>query len=76
LLHYLEEQGLVPGVHATVTEVSVARDSVTLEGPRGRAVMGLRPASLIRVLSGEADPGLFHRVPAEVVQATREGAVA
>jgi hypothetical protein len=38
-------------------------DSLTLEGPRGRATLGLRPASLVHVLPGEADPALFHRVP-------------
>jgi DtxR family transcriptional regulator, Mn-dependent transcriptional regulator len=63
LLLYLEEQGLVPGVPATVLEVSASRDSVAFDGPRGRGTMGLRPAALIRVLPGEADPALFHRVP-------------
>ena len=38
-------------------------DSLTLEGPRGRATLGLRPASLVRVLPGVADPALFHVVP-------------
>jgi len=66
LLHYLEEQGLMPGVHARVLEVSMSRDSISLDGPRGRTTMGLRPAALIRVLPGEADPDLFHRVPANV----------
>jgi len=66
LLVYLEQQGLVPGTHATVAEVSTSRDSVVLDGPRGRTTMGLRPAALIRVLPGEADPGLIHRVPARV----------
>ena len=42
---------------------SESLDSLTLEGPRGRATLGLRPAALIRVLPGEADPALFHRVP-------------
>jgi DtxR family Mn-dependent transcriptional regulator len=63
LLTYLEEGGLVPGVTASVVEVSASRDSLTLEGPRGRSTMGLRPAALIRVLPGRADPGLFHKVP-------------
>lgn len=63
LLVYLEQQGLVPGTVARVAEVSAARDSITLEGPRGRSTMGLRPAALIRVLPGRADPDLFHRVP-------------
>jgi DtxR family transcriptional regulator, iron-dependent repressor len=63
LLVYLEEQGLTPGTHAQVVEVSSSRDAITLEGPRGRSTMGLRPAALIRVLPGQADPALFHRVP-------------
>jgi DtxR family Mn-dependent transcriptional regulator len=63
LLEYLEAQDLVPGVHARVIEVSVGRDSLTIDGPRGRGSLGLRPASLIRVLPGQADPDLFHRVP-------------
>lgn len=63
LLVYLEEQGLVPGVRAHVTDISRARDSITFIGPRGQGSMGLRPASLIRVLEGAADPTLFHRVP-------------
>ena len=42
---------------------SESLDSLTLDGPRGRATLGLRPAALIRVLPGEADPALFHRVP-------------
>ncbi|MGZ6312509.1 MAG: metal-dependent transcriptional regulator [Candidatus Limnocylindrales bacterium] len=63
LLAYLEQQDLIPGTHATVVEVSGARDSITIEGPRGSSSMGLRPAALIRILPGEADPALFHRVP-------------
>jgi DtxR family Mn-dependent transcriptional regulator len=63
LLDYLEAQDLVPGVHARVVEVSIGRDSLTIEGPRGRSALGLRPAALIRVLPGEADPSLFHRMP-------------
>jgi hypothetical protein len=47
----------------TVLANSESLDSLTLEGPRGRATLGLRPAALIRVLPGDADPGLFHRVP-------------
>lgn len=63
LLEYLEAQDLVPGAHATVVEVSAGRDSLTIDGPRGRGSLGLRPAALIRVLPGHADPALFHRVP-------------
>jgi hypothetical protein len=47
----------------TVLARSDSTDSLTLEGPLGRATLGLRPASLIRVLAGEPDPALFHKVP-------------
>ena len=47
----------------TILARSESLDSLTLDGPRGRATLGLRPAALIRVLPGDADPGLFHRVP-------------
>ncbi|MBA2489898.1 MAG: metal-dependent transcriptional regulator [Chloroflexi bacterium] len=63
LLAYLEQAGLLPGTVARVVEVSTALDSITLEGPRGRSTMGLRPAGLVRVLPGRADPMLFHHVP-------------
>jgi DtxR family Mn-dependent transcriptional regulator len=63
LLAYLEAQDLVPGIVARVAEVSQSRDSLALDGPNGRATMGLRPASLIRIIPGRADPSLFHRVP-------------
>ena len=48
----------------TILARSESLDSLTLDGPRGRATLGLRPAALVRVLPGEADPALFHRVPA------------
>jgi DtxR family Mn-dependent transcriptional regulator len=64
LLSYLEARALTPGAHITVLARSESLDSLTLDGPRGRATLGLRPASLIRVLPGEADPALFHAVPA------------
>ena len=63
LLSYLEARALTPGAHITVLARSESLDSLTLDGPRGRATLGLRPASLIHVLPGDADPGLFHRVP-------------
>src|SRR5438034_512258 len=65
LLSYLEARALTPGAHITVLARSESLDSMTLDGPRGRATLGLRPASLIHVLPGEADPSLFHRVPAQ-----------
>jgi DtxR family transcriptional regulator, Mn-dependent transcriptional regulator len=73
LLSYLEARGLVPGAHVTILARSTALDALTLEGPLGRATLGLRPAGLIRVVPGTADPALFHRVPgaAEVSQAVR-----
>lgn len=63
LLSYLEARGLRPGAHVTILARSESLDSLTLDGPFGRATLGLRPAALVRVLPGEADPGLFHRVP-------------
>jgi hypothetical protein len=63
LLSYLEARALTPGAHVTILARSESLDSLTLDGPRGRATLGLRPAALIRVLPGEADPTLFHRVP-------------
>lgn len=64
LLSYLEARGLTPGAHIGVLARSESLDSITLDGPIGRATLGLRPARLVRVLEGEADPALFHRVPA------------
>ena len=63
LLSYLEARALTPGALITILARSESLDSLTLDGPRGRATLGLRPASLVRVLPGEADPGLFHHVP-------------
>jgi DtxR family transcriptional regulator, iron-dependent repressor len=65
LLSYLEARALTPGAHVTILARSESLDSLTLDGPRGRATLGLRPAALVRVLPGEADPGLFHRVPSQ-----------
>jgi DtxR family Mn-dependent transcriptional regulator len=64
LLSYLEARGLRPGSQVTVLASSESTDSLTLDGPLGRATLGLRPASLVRVLMGEPDAALFHR-PAE-----------
>ncbi|MDA8236261.1 MAG: metal-dependent transcriptional regulator [Chloroflexi bacterium] len=65
LLSYLEARGLTPGTHVTILARSASLDAVTLDGPIGRATLGLRPAGLVRVLRGEADPALFHRVPGD-----------
>ena len=64
LLSYLEARALKPGASISILARSESLDSLTLDGPRGRATLGLRPAGLIRVLPGDADPGLFHAVPA------------
>jgi DtxR family Mn-dependent transcriptional regulator len=63
LLSYLEARGLRPGTQIRVLARSESLDSLTLDGPLGRATLGLRPAALVHVLPGEADPALFHRVP-------------
>ena len=63
LLSYLEARALTPGARITILARSESLDSLTLDGPRGRATLGLRPAALIRVLPGDADPALFHTVP-------------
>jgi len=63
LLSYLEARALRPGAHVTILARSESLDSLTLDGPIGRATLGLRPAALVRVIPGEADPALFHRVP-------------
>jgi DtxR family Mn-dependent transcriptional regulator len=66
LLSYLEARGLTPGARVTILARSQSLDAVTLDGPIGRATLGLRPACLVHVLRGEADPALFHRVPENV----------
>jgi len=63
LLSYLEARALKPGAPITILARSESLDSLTLDGPLGRASLGLRPAALIRVLPGAADPTLFHHVP-------------
>jgi DtxR family Mn-dependent transcriptional regulator len=63
LLSYLEARGLRPGTPVTILARSESLDSLTLDGPLGRATLGLRPAALVHVLPGDADPALFHRVP-------------
>jgi DtxR family Mn-dependent transcriptional regulator len=63
LVSYLEARGLRPSAEITILARSASTDSLTLEGPLGRATLGLRPASLIRVIEGDFDPALFHKVP-------------
>jgi DtxR family transcriptional regulator, Mn-dependent transcriptional regulator len=67
LLSYLEARGLRPGARIVVRSSSDSLEAITLEGERGTATLGLRPAALIHVLPGAADPSLFHRPPVEVV---------
>ena len=43
LLSYLEARALTPGAHVTILARSESLDSLTLDGPRGRATLGLRP---------------------------------
>jgi DtxR family Mn-dependent transcriptional regulator len=71
LLSYLEARGLRPGAGISVLARSESLDSMTLDGPLGRATLGLRPAALVRVIPGAADPALFHRVPSRVPGPTR-----
>ncbi len=66
LLSYLEARALTPGARIEVLARSQSLDAVTLEGPIGRATLGLRPAAFVRVLRGDPDPALFHRVPERV----------
>ena len=63
LLGYLEARGLVPGARITVLSRSASLDSLTLDGPIGRASLGLRPAALVQVLRGAVDAALFHQIP-------------
>jgi DtxR family Mn-dependent transcriptional regulator len=65
LLSYLEARGLRPGAEIIVQASSESLDAITLAGPRGSATLGLRPASLILVVPGKADPALFHRLPVD-----------
>jgi DtxR family transcriptional regulator, Mn-dependent transcriptional regulator len=76
LLSYLEARGLTPGAHVSILARSGSLDSLTLDGPLGRATLGLRPAALIRVIPGVADPALFHRVPDDVGSAPRSASSA
>lgn len=77
LLSYLEARGLRPGARIRVLARSESLDSLTLDGPLGRATLGLRPAALVHVLPGDADPALFHRVPlvseADAPRAAKDG---
>lgn len=63
LLSYLEARRLMPGAQVRVMARSTATDSLSLDGPLGHVTLGLRPASLIRVLPPDADPALFHKAP-------------
>ena len=47
----------------TVLARSESLDSITLEGPRGRATLGLRPAASSMPSAARRTPSLFHQVP-------------
>src|SRR6188508_1585089 len=72
LLSYLEARALKPGAPISILARSESLDSLTLEGPLGRATLGLRPAALVRVLPGDADPTLFHRLPSSTIPSATE----
>jgi DtxR family transcriptional regulator, Mn-dependent transcriptional regulator len=63
LLSYLDARGLRPGAAVVVKASSDVVDTITVDGPRGSATFGMRPASLIFALPGSADEELFHRLP-------------
>jgi len=50
LLSYLEARGLRPGAEIVVRANSDSLEALTVDGPRGSAMLGLRPASQIMVL--------------------------
>ena len=54
---------LKPGAPITILARSESLDSLTLDGPLGRATLGLRPAALVRVLPGRRRPGPVPQVP-------------
>ena len=64
LLSYLEARALTPGAHVTILARSESLDSLTLDGPRGRATLGLRPGGAHPRAARRRRPGLFHKVPA------------
>ena len=80
LLAYLQARGLPTGcARDDPGALGIRPDPLTLDGPLGRATLGLRPAGLIRVLPGEAERSLFHSVPmrdrARADQPARKAAV-
>ena len=65
LLVFLEQQGLVPGVRAHVTDVSqVKAADAGPSSPEVGPAWACVPHPCIGVLPGDADPGLFHQVQA------------
>jgi hypothetical protein len=64
---------LRPGAAIVVQSSSGTLETTTLEGPRGLATLGLRPAALIHVIPGEADPSLFHQLPSAAVARREAG---
>jgi hypothetical protein len=63
ILCELESLAVFPCALIAVLARSESLDSITLDGPRGRATLGLRPAGMVRAIRGQPEPGLFHQVP-------------
>jgi DtxR family Mn-dependent transcriptional regulator len=65
LLTFLQDNGIRPGHVFTVTEVATHIGTMTVrrEDDGGEVTIGLVAAAKLRMLTGRADPGLFHHVP-------------
>ena len=61
LLSYLEARALTPGAHVTILARSESLDSLTLDGPRGRATLGPAARGLDPRPSGRGGPGSLPR---------------
>ena len=66
LLTFLQENEVRPGARFSVREVAAHIGTMTLVREGREVTLGLVAAAKIRVLSGAADAGLFHRVPARL----------
>lgn len=64
LLTFLQENGVRPGRVFRVSEVAEHIGTMTLEHGGAGVTLGLVAAAKLRVLEGQADASLFHRVPA------------
>ena len=63
LLTFLQENEMRPGAQFSVRDVAGHIGTMTLAREGHEVTLGLVAAAKIRVLPGEADAGLFHRVP-------------